>query len=41
MEWTETLRRTVDCLEAHLLEEDAAERAVKEACLSPDRKSVV
>ena len=35
MEWTETLRRTVDCLEAHLLEEDAAERAVKEACLSP------
>ena len=27
MEWTETLRRTVDCLEAHLLEEDAAEPA--------------
>lgn len=35
MEWTETLRRTVDRLEAHLLEEDAEERAVKAACLPP------
>ena len=27
MEWTETLRRTIDYLEEHLLEEDAAEGA--------------
>ncbi len=35
MEWTETLRRTIGYLEAHLLEEDAAEGAAREACLSP------
>ncbi|MDE7219369.1 MAG: AraC family transcriptional regulator, partial [Oscillospiraceae bacterium] len=35
MEWTETLKRTITCLEDHLLEEDPAERAAKEAYLSP------
>ncbi len=35
MEWTETLRRTVDCLEAHLLEENAAEKAASAVYLSP------
>lgn len=35
MEWTETLRRTVDYLEAHLLEEDPAEGAAEEVWLSP------
>jgi len=35
MEWTETLRRTVDYLEEHLLEADAAEGAAKAVCFSP------
>lgn len=35
MEWTETLKRTVDYLEAHLLDEGAAERAAEAAHLSP------
>ena len=35
MEWTETLRRTVDYLEAHLLEDGAAEGAAQAVYLSP------
>ena len=35
MEWTETLRRTVDYLEEHLLEENAAEGAARAVSLSP------
>lgn len=35
MEWTETLKRATACLEEHLLEEDAVERASKEAHFSP------
>lgn len=35
MEWTETLRRTVDYLEEHLLEPGAAEGAAREVYLSP------
>nr|MDE7261752.1 AraC family transcriptional regulator [Oscillospiraceae bacterium] len=35
MEWMETLRQTVDYLEAHLLEENAAERAAQAVWLSP------
>lgn len=35
MEWTETLRRTIDYLETHLLETDAAEGASKAVYLSP------
>ena len=35
MEWTETLRRTVDYLEAHLLEDGAAEGAAQTVYLSP------
>lgn len=35
MEWTETLKRTVDYLEAHLLDEGAAEQAAEAAHLSP------
>ena len=35
MEWTETLRRTVDYLEEHLLEEGAAEGAAQAVYLSP------
>lgn len=35
MEWTETLRRTVDCLEKYLLEDNVAEKAARAACLSP------
>ena len=31
MEWTETLRRTVDYLEEHLLEDGAAEDAAQAA----------
>ena len=35
MEWTETLKRTVDYLEEHLLEDGAAERAAQAVYLSP------
>lgn len=35
MEWTETLRRTIDYLEAHLLENGAAEGAARAVHLSP------
>lgn len=35
MEWTETLRRTVDYLEEHLLEDGAAEGAAQAVHLSP------
>ena len=35
MEWTETLRRTIDSLEEHLLEADAAEGAARAVYLSP------
>lgn len=35
MEWTETLRRTVDYLEEHLLEDGAAEGAARAVYLSP------
>ena len=35
MEWTETLRRTVDYLEEHLLEENAVEGAAQAVYLSP------
>ena len=35
MEWTETLRRTVDYLEEHLLEENVAEGAAQAVYLSP------
>lgn len=35
MEWTETLKRAIVYMEDHLLEEDPAEGAAKEVCLSP------
>ncbi len=35
MEWMEALRRAIDCLEEHLLDEGAAEKAAHAACLSP------
>ena len=39
MEWTETLKRTVDYLEEHLLEDGAAERAAQAGLTVPEEKT--